>query len=291
MATPRSIGKLAAITKVYITDQFLSLVLRLNLQNQLLTREVCDGKLIFAPAELEHGDQVLESGTGTGIWLVSLAEATLPTISFTGIDIHTHLFPQEFPSNISFLQRSVTDLPVEWTERFKIVNQRLLIGGLTQKEWKKALQEIHRVLVPGGWFQCIEPNIPSKTDVGPHTEQMFGVLRSLLFRNGLLHDIVEVLGRRLPKIGFVNVQTHTVSLSAYRHGEDFDHRTLMEWFFVALKPGMLAANLLHSEEEFEGLMQSMLKEWDESPHVAWSWSVIYAQKKENVATHKFCIYM
>ncbi|KAJ3861512.1 hypothetical protein EV359DRAFT_1484, partial [Lentinula novae-zelandiae] len=84
-----------------------------------------DGKLIFAPAELEHSDQVLESGTGTGIWLLSLAETIPPTISFTGIDIHTRLFPQEFPSNVSFIQRSITNLPAEWTKRFKIVNQCL----------------------------------------------------------------------------------------------------------------------------------------------------------------------
>ncbi|KAJ4498584.1 S-adenosyl-L-methionine-dependent methyltransferase [Lentinula lateritia] len=267
-------------------------ITRLNLQNQLLTREVCDGKLIFAPAELEHGDQVLESGTGTGIWLLSLAETIPPTISFTGIDIHTRLFPQEFPSNVSFIQRSITNLPAEWTKRFKIVNQRLLIGGLTRKEWKKAIQEIHRVLVPGGWLQCIEPNIPLKTDIGPHTERMFAAVRDLLAKNGLVHDIVEVLGRKLSKTGFTNVQTHTVSLSAHRHEEEFNHRTLMEWFFLALKPGILAQKLLQSEEEFGELMQSMLKEWDESPQVAWSWSVVYAQKRENnVGTAKFCVYM
>ncbi|KAJ3874713.1 hypothetical protein F5051DRAFT_473250 [Lentinula edodes] len=233
-------------------------ITRLNLQNQLLTREVCDGKLIFAPAELEHGDQVLESGTGTGtydysqrrlsliaapfckgIWLLSLAETIPPTISFTGIDIHTRLFP-----------------------------------------------------VPGGWLQCIEPNIPLKTDIGPHTERMFAAVRDLLAKNGLVHDIVEVLGRKLYKTGFTNVQTHTVSLSAHRHEEEFNHRTLMEWFFLALKPGILAQKLLQSEEEFGELMQSMLKEWDESQQVAWSWSVVYAQKRENnVGTAKFCIYM
>ncbi|KAJ3717832.1 S-adenosyl-L-methionine-dependent methyltransferase [Lentinula raphanica] len=267
---------------------------RLNLQNQFLTREVCDGKLVYAPAELEHGDQILESGTATGIWLLSLAKVTPPTISFTGFDIHTRLFPQEYPSNVSFLQRSVINLPDEWTEQFKIVNQRLLIGGLTEKEWKKAIQEIHRVLVPGGWVQCIEPCIPSNTDVGPNTERMFDIMRTLMTRNGLVYNIAELLGRKLSKSGFVNVQTHTVPLSAHQRTTEFSHRTLMEWFFAALKPGMLAAQLLQSEEEFDTLMQSMLKEWDECPEVAWSWSVVYAQKraaKDSSATYKFCIHM
>lgn len=219
-----------------------------------------------------------------GIWLVSLAGEVPPTISFTGIDIQTRLFPRDpdLPSNISFFQHSITNLPVEWTERFKFVNQRLLVGGLTSKEWEKALQETYRVLTPGGWFQCLEPNIPSNTDIGPYTERMFEILRNLLSVNGLLHDIVPVLCRTLPKTGFINVQKHTVSLSAHKRptGTEFNHRTLMEWFFIALKPGMLATKLVESEEEFEELMRSMLKEWDESPEVAWSWSVIFAQKRE-----------
>ncbi|KIK56999.1 hypothetical protein GYMLUDRAFT_263365 [Collybiopsis luxurians FD-317 M1] len=262
----------------YILPSDDSEVQRLNLQNQLLTRELCNGKLIYAPAELTHGDKVLESGTGTGIWLTSLAEELPPTVSFTGIDIHTRLFPSHFPSNLSFLRHSVTDLPLEWTERFNFVNQRLLIGGLTAQEWTKALQEVHRVLVPGGWLQCIEPHIPAKTDIGPYTERMFEVLRKLLSKNGLVYDIVDELGRLLPETGFVDVRKHTVSLSAHKRGDEFNHRTLMEWFFTALKPGMLATKLLQSDEEFEDLMQSMLKEWDETPEVAWSWSIIYAQK-------------
>ncbi|KAJ3983255.1 S-adenosyl-L-methionine-dependent methyltransferase [Lentinula detonsa] len=290
--SPEVLLRAPSIKTHYILPSDKSEIDRLNLQNQLLTREVCDGKLVFAPMELEHGDQVLESGTGTGIWVLSLAEAIPPTISLTGIDINTRLFRQEVPSNVSFLQRSVTNLPDEWTERFKLVNQRLLIGGLTRKEWEKGLQEIHRVLVPGGWVQCLEPCIPLKTDIGPHTERMFEVLRNLLSNNGLVHNIVEVLGSRLPRTGFVNVQIHTISLSAHSNGDEFSHRTLMEWFFVALKPGMLATKLLSSEEEFEKLMQSMLKEWDESPKVAWSWSIVYAQKREkDTRTHKFCICM
>ncbi|KAF5386366.1 hypothetical protein D9757_006656 [Collybiopsis confluens] len=284
----------------YILPSDDSEIQRLNLQSLFLTQQVSEDKLIYAPAYLEHGDHVLESGTGTGIWLTSLASQVPPSISFTGIDIQTRLFPQpsSYPSNISFLQHSITSLPFDWSNRFSFVNQRLLIGGLSAQEWAAALREIHRVLIPGGWFQCIEPHFPSKPEsdsVGPCTGRIFDLLRALMDRNGLVWSIALELGGRddddgmLSIAGFVNVQSCTVSLPVLPHEHsgtqapsrttEFTHRTLMEWFFAALRPGMVATKLLGSAEEFDELLKSVFEEWDQNPDVAWSWAIVYAQKQ------------
>ncbi|KAF9058990.1 hypothetical protein BDP27DRAFT_1143624, partial [Rhodocollybia butyracea] len=74
----------------------------------------------------------------------------------TGIDISQCLFPTQPPQNITFAVHTVTNLPESWSNRFKLANQRLLIGALTSDQWGTALRELYRVLKPGGWIQLLE---------------------------------------------------------------------------------------------------------------------------------------
>ncbi|KAF9063312.1 hypothetical protein BDP27DRAFT_1335310 [Rhodocollybia butyracea] len=125
---------------------------RLDFQSSYLTKVACEGQLIIAPTTLDSGDEVLESATGTGIWLLDLARNVHPNVSLTGIDINQRLLPTEHPRNVSFAVHTVTNLPETWTSRFKLVNQRLVNGALTSEQWGMALGELYRVLKPGGWI-------------------------------------------------------------------------------------------------------------------------------------------
>ncbi|KAF8205687.1 hypothetical protein K438DRAFT_1964103 [Mycena galopus ATCC 62051] len=128
---------------------------RLLLQHNIL-KSLFENRVILAPVGLAKSDKVLEIGTGPGFWIMDLAATIDPSVPMVGTDIEPRLFPTSPPKNIEFWVASVTSLPSEWTDTFSLVHQRLLIMGLEVPQWPKAIQEIHRVLRPGGWVQLTE---------------------------------------------------------------------------------------------------------------------------------------
>ncbi|KAE9394482.1 S-adenosyl-L-methionine-dependent methyltransferase [Gymnopus androsaceus JB14] len=268
---------------------------RLNRQSRYLTNNACDGKLICVPLTLLPGDEILESGTGTGIWLIDLAKDLPATISLTGTDIESRLFPihGQHPPNISFFSYSVTDLPKSWDNKFKLINQRLLTPALKREQWGSAILELYRVLTPGGWIQLLESGPEIKLDhSGPNMTRIVNSLVSLHNMKGSVHDLQYIIDQRLANAGFVNVQRKTVSLSP-RAGlgkrdadSDYDHQTIVFSFLEAAKKGFLATKMFQSEEEFDSVLKGMEKEWDQWALAGrgglWSWTVAYAQKPDTL---------
>ncbi|KAF9028861.1 hypothetical protein BDP27DRAFT_1375682 [Rhodocollybia butyracea] len=185
---------------------------RLDWQNRYMTKVVFDGKLICVPTTLNPGDELLETGTGTGIWLLDVARDAHPKVSLTGIDINRHLFPTEYPHNIAFAIHTVTNLPDSWSDRFKVANQRLLAGALTSEQWGTALSELYRVLKPGGWVQLLETGPETTAYSGPNTKLFIDAFIALYASKGLALDIHETI---LAQAGFVNVQKRTIAQGCY----------------------------------------------------------------------------
>ncbi|TFK57834.1 S-adenosyl-L-methionine-dependent methyltransferase, partial [Pluteus cervinus] len=128
---------------------------RLNFQHNSLSA-LFDDKLILAPVSFSKGDRILDCGTGTGIWATEVAR-DVPDVLVEGTDISTRFFP--LPGEISavtFHNLSTFDLPPQWENRFNLINQRLMVMCFSRAQWEAALQNIHRVLKPGGWVQLIE---------------------------------------------------------------------------------------------------------------------------------------
>ncbi|KPI39444.1 uncharacterized protein AB675_5230 [Cyphellophora attinorum] len=81
---------------------------RLNDQHEIFS-QYFQGKLYWAPLDPETCFNVLDIGTGTGIWPIALAESNqLPNASITGIDLSA-IQPEMVPENVTFEIQDCSD--------------------------------------------------------------------------------------------------------------------------------------------------------------------------------------
>ncbi|KAF7770718.1 hypothetical protein Agabi119p4_6692 [Agaricus bisporus var. burnettii] len=259
---------------------------RLNLQSQLFY-ELFDNRYILPPISFKEGDIILDSGTGSGHWLSSVAKHVPETVQLRGIDISSRIFPPPSltPPNVTFKTGSITSLPNEWNNYISFIHQRLLIGSLQEHHWKKGLSEMYRVLIPGGWVQLQEPNwtltSPSQM-IRDHTAY---ALKNELCRNRVtVWDIVKHLESWLEQAGFVNVElVEKIRLPLGSWGGErgrFGLKNLLELFRGFKKPIMDedGLGLVNDEEAFDAMLDDLKAQCEATPGTYYEYSVFIGQK-------------
>ncbi|KAK3950954.1 S-adenosyl-L-methionine-dependent methyltransferase [Pseudoneurospora amorphoporcata] len=125
---------------------------------------LCDGQSFLAPVEeaLEHGGQVLDLGTGTGIWPMQLAEE-YPDAVITGIDL-SPIQPSFVPENVRFFVDDIEDEWVDPENKYDYIHMRFALHTL--KDRKSLMERVIRHLKPGGYFeiQDIDASYPRCDD-------------------------------------------------------------------------------------------------------------------------------
>ncbi|KAK0639595.1 S-adenosyl-L-methionine-dependent methyltransferase [Cercophora newfieldiana] len=109
-----------------------------------------EGKLYYAP--IHEPGEVLDVGTGTGIWAREFADE-FPSTVVTGVD--------KLPIQGSWTRPNcrfeVDDVRKEWTYRegrFGFVHIRCLLGCI--RDWDTFYQQAYRSVEPGGWIEHAE---------------------------------------------------------------------------------------------------------------------------------------
>jgi SAM-dependent methyltransferase len=126
---------------------------RLDNQHDIWTRII--GSLLpsHLPA-LPPSARIADLGSGTGIWLRSLAAVSPASHSFVGFDISPALFPppSELPRNLSMRVADFKNpFPAEEHGTYDVVNIRLIIITLGPEPiWRSVLAHALALLKPGG---------------------------------------------------------------------------------------------------------------------------------------------
>jgi len=186
---------------------------QLDVNHHLLTLSL-ENKLFLAP--LKSPQNVLDVGTGTGIWAIDFADE-FPEAAVTGIDI-SPIQPTWVPPNLKFV---VDDATTEWAypdETFDYVHIRYMVGCV--KDWVGLYREAYRCLKPGGWIEhmdcsvglwCDDRSIPE----GSVLDEWVGIFR----KAGPLmggQDFFLIEGdefvKRLEEAGFGEVKTRVVKV-------------------------------------------------------------------------------
>ncbi|KAN0096395.1 S-adenosyl-L-methionine-dependent methyltransferase [Hyaloscypha variabilis] len=133
---------------------------QLDIGHHMLTL-LLGGELFLAPIG-HHPQNVIDVGTGTGIWAMDFADK-FPSAQVVGTDL-SGIQPNWVPPNCKF---ELDDAQLEWTfppEHFDFVHLRCLMGSI--KDWPYIYSEIYRCMKPGGWIEHVDMDIEFKSDDG-----------------------------------------------------------------------------------------------------------------------------
>ncbi|RDW56506.1 S-adenosyl-L-methionine-dependent methyltransferase-19 [Coleophoma crateriformis] len=134
---------------------------RLDLQHHQLTLTF-GGKLFTAPIPKEKQlHNVLDVGTGTGIWAIDFADEH-PETKVIGVDL-SPIQPSYVPPNLVF---QIDDLESNWTfsEKFDFIFSRMMIGSFA--DVPRFIQQSFDNLTPGGYLEMVDLSFPVKLNDG-----------------------------------------------------------------------------------------------------------------------------
>lgn len=135
--------------------------------------------------KLRPNSHVLDVCCGTGDWTIALAQQINQTGHVTGLDFSNSMLAvaqdkiaaQQLNSKITLLQGDAMKLPFE-NDQFDIVT--IGFGLRNVADALKTLQEMVRVLKPGGQLICLETSQPTAPVIRQGWELYFGHLVPLL---------------------------------------------------------------------------------------------------------------
>lgn len=216
-----------------------------------------------------------------GVWITELSKQVPPSVQLYGVDIQDRLFPKpaNTPKNVHFSRHSLLSLPAGWGGAFRLINQRLLVCAFTRPEWKIALHEIRRVLAPGGRAQFTEAHLATH-NAGPATKKLEDAVQAVYAARGIYYRAPETLPDMLRDAGYVNVRSKVqmLSIGASWGGEDgITLSRLVIGMFSGHRGPILKLKLM-DEAEFDELLESTTREWDERPGMSRVYTTVYADK-------------
>ncbi|MCF6284506.1 MAG: class I SAM-dependent methyltransferase [Candidatus Hydrogenedentes bacterium] len=115
---------------------------------------------LLTQAQLREGQHALDVGCGTASFLAH-ASATYPECDFTGLDGDPKILERartkigNTGANVVFEEGMSYALPFD-ENHFDIVFSTLMFHHLTKSDKRRSLEEIHRVLRPGGAFHIAD---------------------------------------------------------------------------------------------------------------------------------------
>ncbi|KAF9225632.1 S-adenosyl-L-methionine-dependent methyltransferase [Gyrodon lividus] len=255
---------------------------RLLKQHELYTRLV-SGRLILAPISLSGNEDILDIGTGAGAWLCEARSQFPESTQLYGVDIESRLFPSyaTISANVHLSVCSATSLPSYWSSKFSLVHQRLLICGYTKEQWMKVVEEMYRVLIPGGYTQLIE--IGPEWVSGPKTAAHVLFMDDFFGRKGMLLRCGVYIADMLKNAGFVDVKSEDVVMKlgkwAGQDGVQGTDSTIGAWRGMRdaiMKEGGMG--YFATAEEFDKALDRVAAEWDSVEGSYTTVKVFYGRK-------------
>ncbi|GLB34900.1 putative methyltransferase [Lyophyllum shimeji] len=225
-------------------------VKRSELHHRLL-QFVFGGKNYIGPVKqaLQFGQQrrILDLGTGGGFWAINMAD-DFPRAEVIGVDL-APIQPRTVPPNCTFELCDLDQRNIPYPDNhFDFIHARSIHTGI--HDYPRFLEEIARVLRPGGLILLVEPSLIPIVDGKPATEYANGTelrdttvperLTDLLATNEAFEKVVVQDGN-IP-VGFWPSDQNLLTVGQLQWMD-------YELFLPALKPFFLCSGLPEAKAE------------------------------------------
>ncbi|KAM0540778.1 hypothetical protein ACHAPJ_013509 [Fusarium lateritium] len=136
---------------------------RLDLTHLLMTKGI-GNQLFLAPVDLNKPARVLDIGTGTGVWAISVGEE-YPNAEIIGNDLSA-IQPSWVPPNVKF---EIDDVEQTWIhDKLDFIFSRYMSTSIL--DWPKLVKNTYERLNPGGWVEFQDYNLLYYSEDGSLTE-------------------------------------------------------------------------------------------------------------------------
>ncbi|GHO81277.1 hypothetical protein KSD_90480 [Ktedonobacter sp. SOSP1-85] len=247
-------------------------MLRLMNQDRLVTQGM-GGLFPELDNQLPKGyERIIDIGCGPGNWVLNVAYE-YPEVEVVGLDVskrmikYAHTQAQtEGRENAIFMEGNVLkQLPFP-DNSFDLVNARFMVGVIMRDVWPQVMEELYRIVRPGGIIRLTEPD-----DMG--TSNSLALEELMCFAAMALHQlgygfsphgrsfgITPLLGKFLHDAGCEQIQ-HRPHAFDFSYGTTFNQSQYENWRsgFMSLLPLFKKCNLT-TDEEFQILYERMQQE-------------------------------
>ncbi|KAI9263061.1 S-adenosyl-L-methionine-dependent methyltransferase [Sporodiniella umbellata] len=225
--------------------------------------------------DLEKGAQILDLGCGPGTWIMDMA-TEFPNSQFTGIDM-SDVFPSNIrPANVSFKLANVLDgLPFE-DNTFDLVNFSMFILALKKNQWAPVMNEVRRVLKPGGLFLSKECSMLLLGN--PFVQFTSQVYTERLIEREQEPCVVDKMQEFMTQNGF-DVISYAKKPTFPGRSDCLNREFLwdIKHIFNNCQPFLLSP-LRVTEEEFPHFLDKLISECQKSPEPRWDMACTLGRK-------------
>ncbi|KAI9814860.1 MAG: hypothetical protein M1832_005662 [Thelocarpon impressellum] len=194
-----------------------------------------EDKLHYAPIG-ENPQQVLDIGTGTGIWAMEFGDK-YPSAQVTGNDL-SPTQPEWVPPNVKF---EIDDVESQWTSGlYDYIHSRYMAGAI--RDWPKLLKQCYEHTAPDGYAEFHDFDYWSFDDDDSQKDTAF-----LRWNRGTLEGMSKVdmdprpgpkLEQWLKDAGFVDVYAKKHKLPLGPWPEDERLKKIGAWYLLNIFEGL-----------------------------------------------------
>lgn len=245
-----------------------------------------DNKLHLAP--LKDPQNVLDLGTGTGIWAIDFADE-YPESYVLGTDL-SPIQPTWLPPNCKFEIDNCEQAWIYPDNHFDYVHIRGLVGCI--QDWPKLYREALRVLKPGGWLEQQEYALPLLANSGALPPDSVYHDWGAIFveagkKSGRSFLVADHWEEWLKEAGFTGeIHRNSVNLPIGSWARDKKWKEVGQLNFIALDQGLegfasfLCTQVLGwTPEEVASFLEKVRKAMrDRNSHVHFALRTVWTQK-------------